>query len=90
MYEYIGILLGSRPILHISRVKVNDIAKFSCGLLWGKSITYMVRNDLLEGNKVKCTLFAVNIVTEDVCVFACVSVSLSVAVITNQETEAGV
>jgi hypothetical protein len=22
MYEYIGILLGSRPILHISRIKV--------------------------------------------------------------------
>jgi hypothetical protein len=23
MYEYIGILLGARPILHISRIKVN-------------------------------------------------------------------
>jgi intergrase/recombinase len=25
MYEYIGILLGARPILHISRIKVNKI-----------------------------------------------------------------
>jgi hypothetical protein len=56
----------------------------------GKLIKNMVRNDLLEGNKVTCTLFAVNLVTEDVYVFACVSVSLSVAVITNHETEAGV
>jgi hypothetical protein len=25
IYEYIGILLGARPILHISRIKVNEI-----------------------------------------------------------------
>jgi hypothetical protein len=25
MYEYIGILLGARPILHISRIKVKDV-----------------------------------------------------------------
>jgi hypothetical protein len=25
MYEYIGILLGARPFLHISRIKVNTI-----------------------------------------------------------------
>jgi hypothetical protein len=25
MYEYIGILLGARPILHISRIKVNPV-----------------------------------------------------------------
>jgi hypothetical protein len=25
MYEYIGILLGARPILHISRIKVKNI-----------------------------------------------------------------
>jgi hypothetical protein len=25
MYEYIGILLGARPILHFSRIKVNMI-----------------------------------------------------------------
>jgi hypothetical protein len=24
MYEYIGILLGARPILHISRIKVKE------------------------------------------------------------------
>jgi hypothetical protein len=24
MYEYIGIVLGARPILHISRIKVNS------------------------------------------------------------------
>jgi hypothetical protein len=30
MYEYIGILLGARPILHISRIKVNaNLAIFS-------------------------------------------------------------
>jgi hypothetical protein len=27
MYEYIGILLGARPILHISRIKVNSGAQ---------------------------------------------------------------
>jgi hypothetical protein len=26
MYEYIGILLGARPILHISRIKVNSVS----------------------------------------------------------------
>jgi len=56
----------------------------------GKHIKNMVRNDLLEGNKLICTLFAVNLITEDVYVYACVSVSLSVAFITNQETETGV
>jgi len=50
----------------------------------------MARNDLSEGNKVICTLFAASLITEDVCVYACVSVSLSVAVITNQETDARV
>jgi hypothetical protein len=30
MYEYIGILLGARPILHISRIKVN--VKFNVSL----------------------------------------------------------
>jgi hypothetical protein len=25
IYEYIGIILGARPILHISRIKVNTI-----------------------------------------------------------------
>jgi hypothetical protein len=25
MYEYMGILLGARPILHISRIKVKEI-----------------------------------------------------------------
>jgi hypothetical protein len=56
----------------------------------GKLIKNMAKNDLLEENKVICTLFAVNLITEDVYVYACVSVPLSVAVITNQETEAGV
>jgi hypothetical protein len=27
MYEYIGILLGARPILHISRIKVKQSMK---------------------------------------------------------------
>jgi hypothetical protein len=26
IYEYIGILLGARPILHISRMKVNPVS----------------------------------------------------------------
>jgi hypothetical protein len=29
IYEYIGILLGTRPILHISRLKVNAEIPFS-------------------------------------------------------------
>jgi ArsR family metal-binding transcriptional regulator len=44
----------------------------------------------LERNKVICMLFAVKVIKEDVYVYACVSVSQSVAVINNQETEAGV
>jgi hypothetical protein len=33
-YEYIGILLGAHPILHISRIKVNKVT-VRCG--WGKT-----------------------------------------------------
>jgi hypothetical protein len=31
MYEYIGILLGARPILPISRLKVKRVASCPCG-----------------------------------------------------------
>jgi hypothetical protein len=33
MYEYIGILLGARPILHISRVKVKAVGSGGTGYL---------------------------------------------------------
>jgi hypothetical protein len=29
MYEYMGILLGARPILHISRIKVENIFRIN-------------------------------------------------------------
>jgi hypothetical protein len=31
MYEYIGILLGGRPFVHISRIKVNNLLGKSAG-----------------------------------------------------------
>jgi hypothetical protein len=44
MYEYIGILLGARPILHISRINVKDAA-ISTGLGINESKTkYMTIN----------------------------------------------
>jgi hypothetical protein len=49
MYEYIGILLGARPILHIIRIKVNELEG-----MWKEAV--MFRFKILSGI---CLLFRV-------------------------------
>jgi hypothetical protein len=46
MYEYIGILLGVRPILHISRIKVN--VNFNAKLIFFKD--YPILHQLVKKN----------------------------------------
>jgi hypothetical protein len=49
MYEYIGILLGARPILHIIRIKVKKLGNARCGLLATATVT---TNDVASGGLV--------------------------------------
>jgi hypothetical protein len=50
MYEYIGVLLGARPILHISRIKVKGIILLS----WIKGgVRSGIRRKWIENRKMK-------------------------------------
>jgi hypothetical protein len=44
IYEYIGLLLGARPVLHISRLKVNSVGvTLACNeMLWCLATTTLL------------------------------------------------
>jgi hypothetical protein len=68
IYEYIGILLGARPIFHISRIKVNMTRYFSRKLL---GVLIRCRHEF-KGTSISVTQFLQGTeYSTAVCVFVC-------------------